>query len=242
MRLAVPRLFLTELWLLSQEKVQPDEKVNTRSPQCPCPLPTDSVALDFTPRMLLPAPGQTWACANSQRHRPCHVPSCGATVQAVPGLVTPIDGMAMAMERVWEDITRLWKIIGLWLMWNSPWNCFLMWSCSWLGSEGEKAPRLVEDLELISKGQHGVLLAKKLKAWRFLNHKIQRDGVEDDTEVQKNTVKKHIPASVGVDGKGQTHPKIGVQPHPCPIQAAGAEPRLGLAAEVPSGLDVVDEE
>lgn len=40
----------------------------------------------------------------------------------------------------------------------------------------------------------------------------------------------------------QTHPKIGVQPHPCPIQAAGAEPRLGLAAEVPSGLDVVDEE
>lgn len=71
--------------------------------------------------------------------------------------------MAMAMERVWEDITRLWKIIELWLMWNSPWNCFLMWSCSWLGSEGEKAPRLVEDLELISKGQHGVLLAKKLK-------------------------------------------------------------------------------
>lgn len=30
LRLALPRLFLAELWLLSQEQEQPDEKVNTR--------------------------------------------------------------------------------------------------------------------------------------------------------------------------------------------------------------------
>lgn len=46
---------------------------------------------------------------------PC--PFLCATVQAVPGLVTPnlpnaIDGIAMAREGMWEDITKLWKIIG----------------------------------------------------------------------------------------------------------------------------------
>lgn len=48
-------------------------------------------------------------------------------------------------------------------MWNSPSNSFLMLSCSWQSSEGEKAPGLVGDLELISKGHYRVLSVKKLK-------------------------------------------------------------------------------
>jgi len=62
------------------------------------------------------------------------------------------DGIVMAREGAQENIVRLWLIIGLWLMQTSPLNSFLMLSYSWQGSEGEKPPGLVRDLELISKG------------------------------------------------------------------------------------------
>lgn len=62
------------------------------------------------------------------------------------------DGIVTVWEGTREDLIRLRLIIGLRLMWNSPLNSFLMLSCSWQGSEREKAPGLVGDLELISKG------------------------------------------------------------------------------------------
>lgn len=82
------------------------------------------------------------------------------TNRAVPGAgerlatsnLPSATGIIMAWEGAQEDIIRLQLIIGLRLMWNSPLNSFLMLSCSWQGSEEEKAPGLVRDLELISKG------------------------------------------------------------------------------------------
>lgn len=84
---------------------------------------------------------------------PAHraVPGAGERL-ATSNLPNAADGIVVAREGAQEDISRLRLIIGLRLMWNSPSDSFLMLSCSWQGSEGEKAPGLVGDLELISKG------------------------------------------------------------------------------------------